>query len=162
MDPAVSISFCALVVSVASLGFSWYVFSQGAKAKLIFRMSIGRTYESEKHLETGGKLAFYVSSEKRPSTRLIIRNMSRRPSGIIAIRATNPNGDILSDVNAVSLDAQLPIRLEPWDVKILTNYWAPGPQTEGMYFEIEDVDGTQHVVEDYTNNLRRDVGDRLL
>lgn len=58
------------------------------------------------------------SDKDHPSclqVQLIFRNVSHRPTAIIEIYKKHGSGGLLEGINSV----ELPIRLEPWDVKII-------------------------------------------
>jgi hypothetical protein len=152
MDTSDYIALGALIVACAVAGFTALQYLASRRAKLEFKMSINRSY-----LQDQGQ----VSEENPPSTRLLVRNLSNRPSAIIKVRVKNPVGSILMDINQKSPCGEMPIKLEPWDVKIITTTYPPGNHTEGIYFEIEDIDENSYEIHDYTNNTRLAVGDNV-
>lgn len=162
MNASDYIALCALVVSLLAAGFTIYQHVWARRAKLQFQMSIGRGYGTKAAIDSSGKQSLVVVEEQNPTTRLLIRNMSNRPSGIIDIKVTNPAGSILMDVDGNPPGGQMPLRVEPWGIEIITTEWRPGEHTEDMYFKIKDIDDKEYSIKDYTNNRRKVIGENVL
>lgn len=162
MDLSDWLSVGALVISLCALGFSWYTFEIGRVAKLDFRMSIERSYSSAPSPDASGQTRRTITAEHEPKTRLLVRNLSSRPSAITEIRAQNPEGAILMDFEKKPPGGHMPIKIDPWAVEIIETTWPAGEHTEGLFFEVTDIDDWVYTVYDYTDNRRLTVGEDFL
>lgn len=53
----------------------------------------------------------------------------------------------------------MPIKINPWGVELIETTWAAGEHTEGLFFEITDIDDWVYTVYDYTDNTRLSIGE---
>ncbi|HEX4911960.1 MAG TPA: hypothetical protein VFV64_14470, partial [Permianibacter sp.] len=109
-------------------------------------------------VKESSEIAQIVVEELPPVTQLMIRNLSSRPTAIIEIVATNSRGDILLDIDGMSPGGNMPIRIEPWDIKIISTKWLPGEQAENLFLLVKDIEERETKVTDYTNNHRIPIG----
>lgn len=156
------ISIIAACVSFGAIAFNFFQYFKARRAGLKFRMNIARSYTTTEAVSASGVRSMIVNAEQNPTTRLLIRNMSSRPSGIVEIRAKNPHGDVLLDAGGQPPGGVMPLRIEPWAVEIITTTWPAGEHTEGMYFVVKDIDDKIYTVPDYTRNRRVSFGEDVL
>lgn len=156
------ISIIAVCVSFGAIAFNFFQYFTARRAGLKFRMNIARSYATTEAVSASGVRSMIVIAEQNPTTHLLIRNMSSRPSGIVEIRAKNPHGDVLLDVGGQPPGGVMPLRIEPWAVEIITTTWPAGEHTEGMCFVVKDIDEKKYTVSDSTNNRRIPLGEDII
>ena len=123
----VAISSVALLVSLASLAWNFRLEQYRRKAKL--QVSQRNAY-------------FEGGPDTRTQINLIIRNLSHRPTAVIDIYVKNEKGGVIKNVGAQGV-VSLPIRIEPWDVRVVSFRVEANEEEQMSFITLRDVDDRQ-------------------
>lgn len=126
----IAISIGALVISSISLLWNFVLESQRKKAKI-------QVWQRNSYY-TGG-------SDDRTKINLVIRNLSHRPTAVIDIHVKNDDGVVTKNVGEED-KVFLPIKIEPWDVQIVSFRVEPQEVNSMSNITLRDIDDNQIVV----------------
>jgi len=130
------ISIIALAVSI--LSFFWNV-------NIEF-------YKRKSNIEVWQRNRFFVGGEdERTEINLIMRNLSPRPSAILAISVRDEKGGIIKNLEGTE-NINLPIKIESWGVEKVTFRITPEDEARMEDIQVQDIDDEQIIVKRLNGN----------
>jgi len=131
---------------------AWLPIAISVGALIVSFVSLGRNIVIEKHrrksnLQVWQRNSYYEGgADNRTKINLVIRNLSHRPTAVIDIHVKNENGGVIKSIGA-SEEQLLPLKIEPWDVRIVSFRIERHEEEEMNSIHLSDIGDNQIVVE---------------
>ncbi len=132
-----AITWLPIIISIAALALS--------AISLIWNFIIERTKKKAK-LQVWQRGTFYDGcDDNRTKINLVLRNLSHRPTAILDVYVRNKDGGVIKNYQE-SKEITLPIKVEPWDIQIVSFRVSKHEEQKLANIMLRDIDDNEIVV----------------